>query len=348
MGLPAARLGDTAGHGGAIIFGATTVLIGGMPAARIGDPLACPGFDGPKPHIMGNIMMASTTVIIGGAFAARQGDPTGCGAAGVSGASMPAVAGPPAPPAVPGNFSNEGVVAGHTGTPGPTTGTAGLLYGQHSGYHNADGDQDSVRGSVAHAGGTVTNADGSSMSGQADLYTGTAEVHAGSGGGGASASVAAAQGQVKVTDAQGNSSGASGGLLNANAGAEAVLGSDGRRTGMMLGLSAQASVAEGQLDHTEVYHIPFTEYTINVGQTVGGSFESVGGAASVGAYHDAADDRVHLAGMIDIEVVIGAKLGLDISFGRAASAGGGAGTPGVPVPLTPGTVILGCPTVLIG
>ena len=36
-GLPAARLGDTCGVD-AIVMGSTTVLIGGLPAARIGDP----------------------------------------------------------------------------------------------------------------------------------------------------------------------------------------------------------------------------------------------------------------------------------------------------------------------
>jgi uncharacterized Zn-binding protein involved in type VI secretion len=36
-GLPAARLGDTCGAD-AILMGSTTVLIGGVPAARIGDP----------------------------------------------------------------------------------------------------------------------------------------------------------------------------------------------------------------------------------------------------------------------------------------------------------------------
>jgi uncharacterized Zn-binding protein involved in type VI secretion len=38
-GMPAARLGDTCGAD-VIIMGSMTVLIGGMPAARIGDPTA--------------------------------------------------------------------------------------------------------------------------------------------------------------------------------------------------------------------------------------------------------------------------------------------------------------------
>lgn len=41
-GLPAARLGDTCGRD-VIIKGSTTVLIGGLPAARMADPTAAGG-----------------------------------------------------------------------------------------------------------------------------------------------------------------------------------------------------------------------------------------------------------------------------------------------------------------
>lgn len=341
MGSPAATMGDAAGHGGTIVLGSVTVLIGGKPAARMGDPIVCPGFDGPKPHVMGNITVASSTVMIDGAFAARMGDMTGCGVAGVSGKGAPPVAGPPAAPGPPGSFSEKGAVVGDN--------NVGFLVGEYSGYENADGGQHQVKGSLERLGGTYTAPDGSTASGSIDGVTATGEVHYGDNAIGASATgnVVAAQGKVSTAD--GNSAGASGGLLNAGAGFDLLAGSDGRRTGIALGGSAQASVAEGQVDSVKVIPIPFTDYTINAGSTVGGSVGSVGGAANAGAYHDAADDRVHLAGMIDIEVVIGAKLGMDISFGRAAGAGGaGGGTPGIPVPLTPGSVMMGAPTVLIG
>nr|WP_321357107.1 PAAR domain-containing protein [uncultured Draconibacterium sp.] len=58
-GLPAARVGDMATCSGppdTIIVGSGTVLIGGMPAARVGD-LTAHG---------GSIIMGSATVIIGG------------------------------------------------------------------------------------------------------------------------------------------------------------------------------------------------------------------------------------------------------------------------------------------
>ncbi|WP_428658417.1 PAAR domain-containing protein [Runella sp.] len=343
MGQPAARVGDPAGHGGTLgPMGATTVKIGGMLAVRVGDPLICPGFDGPKPHIMGNVMKASMTVKINGAFAARENDPTGCGVAGVSGVGMPAVTGPPAP-GVPGSFDKKGAVVGD--------GDAGFLWGQVSGYSNKDGAQGIAKGSGEHIEGKTT-VGGATVAGSADGLTGTVEGHIGKGSIGASAQGSVVTAQGSVTDAQGNKVGGQGGLFNAQAGGDILLGTDGRRTGVGIGGSLQASVAEGQMDSTGVYNIPFTDYTFNVGSTLGGSVGSVGAAANAGAYHDAADDRYHLAGMIDIEAVIGAKLGLDLSIGKKAApsggGGGGGGTPGVGVPLTPGTIIKGFPTVLIG
>jgi uncharacterized Zn-binding protein involved in type VI secretion len=58
-GMPAARLGDMAictGPPDTIISGSGTVLIGGMPAARVGDSTAHGG----------SIILGCTTVLIGG------------------------------------------------------------------------------------------------------------------------------------------------------------------------------------------------------------------------------------------------------------------------------------------
>jgi len=52
--------------------GCPTVLIGGMPAARVGDMLTCTG----PPDV---IAMGSSTVTIGGMPAARMGDSTAHG-----------------------------------------------------------------------------------------------------------------------------------------------------------------------------------------------------------------------------------------------------------------------------
>ncbi|MDO9708756.1 PAAR domain-containing protein [Paracraurococcus lichenis] len=88
MGQPAARLSDmhvcpavtgVVPHvGGTIAMGLPTVLIGGLPAARMGDPALCVGPPG-------TVLMGAPTVLIGGQPAARMGDPCGHGGVIVSG-----------------------------------------------------------------------------------------------------------------------------------------------------------------------------------------------------------------------------------------------------------------------
>ncbi len=78
---PAARVTDPTGHPGMISGpGVPNVLIGGLPAAVLGDMHACamPPLAGPHPPTP--IAKGSATVLIGGRPAARMGDLTGCGA----------------------------------------------------------------------------------------------------------------------------------------------------------------------------------------------------------------------------------------------------------------------------
>ena len=81
MPQPAARMGDMTVHGGVISVGYPQVLIGGQPAARLGDmhtcPMATPGTP-PVPHVGGPITLGSPTVLIGGQPAARVGDMATC------------------------------------------------------------------------------------------------------------------------------------------------------------------------------------------------------------------------------------------------------------------------------
>ena len=81
MSKPAARMGDMTAHGGSIVVGLPTVLIGGQPAARLGDmhvcPMVTPGVP-PIPHVGGPITLGSATVLIGGQPAARMGDMATC------------------------------------------------------------------------------------------------------------------------------------------------------------------------------------------------------------------------------------------------------------------------------
>lgn len=56
--------------------GSTNVLIGGLPAWRVGmDQMACPLVSGVVPHVGGPVPVGSTTVLINGMPAARMGDP---------------------------------------------------------------------------------------------------------------------------------------------------------------------------------------------------------------------------------------------------------------------------------
>lgn len=89
MGAPAARITDmhvcpmvtgTVPHVGGPVLppGAATVLIGGMPAACVGDMATCSG----PPD---SIVAGSGTVLIGGKPAARMGDSTAHGGTIVAG-----------------------------------------------------------------------------------------------------------------------------------------------------------------------------------------------------------------------------------------------------------------------
>lgn len=77
----AARVGDSTVHGGTVVGpGVATVMIGGMPAAVLGDMHACV-IPPPPPHLSSSPFIAgSATVMIGGMPALRAMDACACGA----------------------------------------------------------------------------------------------------------------------------------------------------------------------------------------------------------------------------------------------------------------------------
>ena len=89
----AARVGDTTAHGGTVVGpGVATVLVGGMPAAVVGDMHACV-IPSPPPHPPATPFLAgSATVLIQGRPALRAGDACGCGASVVVGCPTVVVA----------------------------------------------------------------------------------------------------------------------------------------------------------------------------------------------------------------------------------------------------------------
>jgi uncharacterized Zn-binding protein involved in type VI secretion len=84
---PAARVTDPTGHPGMVSGpGMPTVLIGGLPAAVVGDMHACAMPPTAGPHPPSAFPMGSVTVLIGGRPALRLGDLSGCGAPIIAGA----------------------------------------------------------------------------------------------------------------------------------------------------------------------------------------------------------------------------------------------------------------------
>ncbi len=77
----AARVGDTTNHGGTIAGpGCATVLIGGMPAAVMGDNHICVIPPNTGHLTMSPFILGSVTVLIGGKPAIRTSDSCLCGA----------------------------------------------------------------------------------------------------------------------------------------------------------------------------------------------------------------------------------------------------------------------------
>lgn len=76
----AARVGDSTNHGGVVVGpGDPTVLIGGKPAAVLGDTQSCPMDSAGHPPTS-SFITGSATVLIGGKPALRITDTSACGA----------------------------------------------------------------------------------------------------------------------------------------------------------------------------------------------------------------------------------------------------------------------------
>lgn len=361
MSKPAARVGDIAGHGGTIILGEASVLIGGMPAARVGDSFTCPGFDGPKPHVSGNIVSGSTSVIIGGSYAARLGDPTGCGIAGVVGKGMPITLGPSKPG--PDN-TYTGVVAGQigdesgflVGVKGNEAGknSAGLFWGQAKTYTNVAGARGEVEGSLVHAGGEMDTPIGQ-VGGNMDLGNVAAEGHIGALSAGISGEASAVKAKVDWETSQENPIyiGAEGEtkILTAEAKVDVLLGTDGRRTGINLAVSEEVVAAKGDITGKGGFNIPipFTDSTFTVGAKakLGGHTGGEALGASLGVYHDKEDDKLHFSVGGEAALIFGLEIDLDIMFGIKTTPPSPPPS-GVGIPMTPGSITSGFANVLIG
>jgi uncharacterized Zn-binding protein involved in type VI secretion len=78
MGMPACTITSQTAHGGIVTVGFPTVLIGFLPASRIGDLHVCPMVTGVVPHVGGPFILGSTTVIVGEMPQSRVTDQLTC------------------------------------------------------------------------------------------------------------------------------------------------------------------------------------------------------------------------------------------------------------------------------
>jgi len=78
MGMPACTITSQTAHGGIVVVGFPTVLIGMMPASRIGDNHVCPMVTGVVPHVGGPFILGSPTVLVGNMPQSRVTDQLVC------------------------------------------------------------------------------------------------------------------------------------------------------------------------------------------------------------------------------------------------------------------------------
>lgn len=78
MGMPACTITSQTAHGGIVILGCPTVLIGMLPASRIGDNHVCPMVTGVVPHVGGPFILGSPTVLVGEMPQSRVTDQLTC------------------------------------------------------------------------------------------------------------------------------------------------------------------------------------------------------------------------------------------------------------------------------
>ncbi len=384
MGQPAARMGDLAGHGGIIVFGEPTVLIGGLPAARKGDPLVCPV----PMHGGGVITQGSMTVLIGGMPAARMGDLTGCLTVGMSGISIPTLLGPvPALPALPEAPPLKGALNADRRNTGmlhdETDKGRGGVTALHAEGQVVDSDKDGSYDTVESAaeavrmrnsaygnagpveGGITHNMDvfyasgkGTSRAGYGYGASGTAETGMMKWGAGGSVAPANSNGRNPYAAVGGEAN-----MFHAKAEGDVLIGNDGNRSGLIAKGEAGAEVLQGEVAGTTTTPSIFG-FNIQGKGKVGASAASVAIGGGGWLYYDHSEGRLHAGVSGKIAALFGIEGEIDVSAGRAYSDPGSTSAVAAPVVSPteisfitipgfgaggiPGVVTLGCFTVLIG
>jgi uncharacterized Zn-binding protein involved in type VI secretion len=380
MSKPAAALGDTAAHGGTISLGSPNVLIGGKPAARVGDPVAC------GVHGTASIKMGSLTVFINGTPAARMGDITSCLMPGIVAVSVPVVLGPPPVPAP---------------KPAPPLEWAGSLDPKKNGKTHEQNDKTRGGASVMHAEGRITDVNGDGLydtmeggfegvrmrndakrdykgvefraTNSMDVLYANAKYSAPITPNGQSISGSAEAGMIKwgvgastgLSGSDGRnpfaSVGAEANVMHANAAGDLLVGDDGNRVGLIARGEAGAEALKGDVSSVVTVPLGFGK-NIQFKHKTGIAGGAVGAGAGGWFYFDKKEKRLHCGAMGKLKLLFGAEEEVDVSLGQEYQADPAPApatkspapvsdyknTPGMGTGGIAGTVLMGLPTVLIG
>lgn len=362
MGRPAARaLKDIGAHTGLIITGSINVYIGGGPAARKGDAVACPL------HGVASITEGSSSVFINGMPAARMGDKTSCGTP-----PIPAPQGPTQAPDMishatmvqnanddgtaktdypdnlsiramdayaglkdrTGDGSYDQAVAGFAMTDFQAKGDWKPLGGEYGGIGASGGF--SVVKADALAGAYGSNGTyGAEASANASVVSGNAEVHIGKEG----TFYNSAEAEGEVLHAQAEAKG------------EAYWGGDSRKWGFDGSIGAEAELATGTLSLEN--ENTFVRTKVDFGASAG----AVGARANLGFYAAKDDYSLNLKVGGKLALLLGLKADVELSvkfkpfvdlYNLIFSSDSDSDSDSAPAPtVIEGTILTGCFTVLI-
>lgn len=361
MGQPAAALGDAAAHGsGTVAMGSTNVFIGGRPAARQGDSVAC------GVHGTGTITQGSISVFINGMPAARMGDVTGCLAPGLAAVSVPPVLGHK-----PLQYSS----VGQTNAEADEKGKPNFAHAEATVTdENQDGNLDNAEGSFAlvRLRETGFNKGIVETSGSQELdigsVSGKAFARSTDNGSSIGGSVEAISARWSGVAAVGGEKGynpvlAVGGEIKgpaAKASGELLAGDDGTKSGYIQKVDIGAQIVG--FETSQVVNIPlWNDNSVQMRQKGGASLGPAGIAEGFWGYHDKKTNRFYLGVMAKLRFLFGLEGEVEVSVGKkfkkdepappaspAKPFAGYQNIPGLGVGGLPGTILSGRPTVLIG
>ncbi len=382
VGKPAASLGDLAAHGGTVVVGSPNVLIGGRPAARQGDSIAC------ALHGIGTITQGSATVFINGMPASRLGDLTGCMAPGLAAISVPAFIGPPVKPgAKPIEHHSKGMTNAEADAAGkPAFGNAESKWSDE----NQDGNYDNFDGSFSlvhyrdkgfqnvgqHKKGEKM-VGGAELSGTNEVDAGLITVHAhsrktdtGFATGASLEGTSVRWGGMAALSPRGNKGlnqalGVGGEVKGPafKVAGDALLGNDVHRHGFKLMGEAGVQVVGFETNHLTTIPLP-KKLNIQIKEKAGATLGPAGLGGGIWLYYDDEKGRLYLGRTAKIRLLFGLSGEWEISVGKEFVEDS-------PVPETPavasllpfteytntpgfgaggivGAILAGTPTVLIG